>query len=42
MYYTQAWVGSASIFKEKQKERLIKMMRGDEELGLYDNEIKDL
>lgn len=28
-------------FKAKQKELLIEMMRGDEELGLYDNEEKD-
>lgn len=28
----------AARLKERQKELLIEMMRGDEELGLYDNE----
>jgi hypothetical protein len=40
-YHTD-WEEKRRLFKEKQKERLIKMMRGDEELGLYDNEAKDL
>ena len=40
-YHTD-WEEKRRLFKEKQKERLIKMMRDDEELGLYDNEAKDL
>ena len=34
--------GNVYIPKEEQKQHLIDMMKGDEELGLYDEKIEDI
>jgi hypothetical protein len=40
--YQTDWEEKRKLFKARQEELLIEMMRGDEELRLYDNEAKDL
>jgi hypothetical protein len=40
--YQTDWEEKRNLVKERRKELLIEMMRGDEELGLYHNEAKDL
>jgi len=36
--YQTDWEEKRKLFKARQEELLIEMMRGDEELGLYDDE----
>ena len=38
--YQTDWEEKRKLFKARQEELLIEMMRGDEELGLYDDETK--
>jgi hypothetical protein len=40
--YQTDWEEERNLVKERRKKLLIEMMRDDEELGLYDNEAKDL